>query len=214
MMTSNADKIMEALAGLDICYGTVSKIIPQMLAAGTLTLDLASFVPENSATPNGFGRYLVFDNNDLSNPVSIWAFAFAPGQKTCIHDHLYSCTVTVLTGIISEKFYQLEPDEINAKPMRGVHRAQFDTTEDTLGDDNIVHQLKNRQVEKSYPSPLTEAEHGLTVTLHIYEMPAFKVAAPESQINKNVYRMFHKKSREEAGHLQYTVSSGVIQQAP
>lgn len=95
----NKETLVKAISELDeVTYETVSMSLPQQIAKGLLKLDPSVYQPADPETmmPNGVGRYLIYDHPDKSNPFSIWVFAFAPRQKTTIHDHKYKGTVTVL----------------------------------------------------------------------------------------------------------------------
>ncbi len=102
----NTDAIKKAITTLEkITYDSVAALIPQMLAEKSLVLDASAYLPANPELKYGVGRYLVYEHSEADNQFSIWAFAFAPKQKTSIHDHQYRGTVTVLQGPISEKYY-------------------------------------------------------------------------------------------------------------
>jgi predicted metal-dependent enzyme (double-stranded beta helix superfamily) len=164
-MQDNAEAIIEAIGALDkIDYETVSKLLPDLLAQGKLTLDASVYEPfdPDSIEPSGIGRYLIYDNPDKENPFSIWAFALAPRQKTPIHDHKYKGTVTVLQGPVSEIQYHSTGESNFAKLVRCTDRYKFHTNRDDELNNAYVHQLKHRKNLRS----------GTSVTLHIYNMEA------------------------------------------
>lgn len=180
----NRDMLAQEISQLEVInYDTVSALLPRLLQQGQITLDSSVYTPFDitSVNPTGVGRYLVYDHPDKDNPISIWAFAFAPRQKTSIHDHQYKGTVIVLDGPISEKYYE-PTGESTAKLVRRVDRYSFHANSDNL-DSNFVHQLKRRK----------GLGEGLSVTLHIYNMNAHKVTADgEIMTNRNLQQVYVK----------------------
>lgn len=164
-------------------YDSVSEFIPQLLEKEQLVLDAAIYPPADATVlkSSGIGRYLLYDHSDKNNPVSIWLFAFASGQKTSIHDHRYRATVTVIRGPISEKYY-LPSGETRATLVAHSDRCRFHTNRDDLNDP-FVHQLKRRK----------DAGGGVSLTLHIYEMQAHRLSmAGEKRDNRNLNRIYSK----------------------
>lgn len=156
-----------------------------MLADGTLKLNSAAYVPVDPKNKSGVGRYLVYQHSNP--PFSIWAFAFSEGQKTSIHDHKFKGTVTVLEGPISEKKYTPTSDK-TAEIVSQADRHQFHAARDDLEDKNLtVHQLKLR---KNLREP-----GAVSVTLHIYDMPAKQILQSEGGLevdNRNLLHIFSK----------------------
>jgi kynureninase len=165
----------------EVTYETVSTLIPQMLANKSLIIDASAYYPDDLHNENGVGRFLIYEHQEHGNQFSIWAFAFAPEQKTCIHAHRYRGTVTVLQNILSEKYYTLV-DKDNAVLSEQNDRLPFHTNHDNMDILDRAHQLEYR---KSQASPGTVA-----VSLHIYDMPAYKSA---DQHNRNLLRSFDKE---------------------
>lgn len=182
----NSRKIDAEIKKLDVVtYETVSELIPRLLAEGKLTLDHTAYVPADITEKSGVGRYLVYEHSDKDNPISIWTFAFASQQKTCIHDHKYKGTVTVLNGPLSEKYYTPLGDD-SARLIKRTDRYSFHCNRDPLVDDGkFVHQLKRR---KEFDP------HDISVSLHIYNMEArFTNPDGEEQDQRNLrvaYRKF------------------------
>lgn len=191
----NEKAIVKAIGTLAaINYGTVSRLLPRLLAEDALTLDHSVYTPLDPKTSetSGIGRYLVYDHPDASNPFSIWVFAFAPRQKTCIHDHKYKGTVTVLSDAISEKYYQPTSDN-TARRISRSDRYRFHSTQDELKD-NFVHQLKRRKGLGA----------GFSVTLHIYNMEAHVVNAKDEVVDqRNLNTIYTKASSDETGRAPY-----------
>lgn len=196
LQAQNTAAIQKALQSLneEITYDTVSKIMPAMLARGELVLDPAAYTPGNidAKCP---GRYLVYDHQDSANAFSVWAFAFAPQQKTSIHSHKYQGTVVVLQGPLSEKAY-VPTEDGKAALIGRSDRLAFHTTQDDLANTpEIVHRLKLRKgiVEKEGTM--------VAVSLHIYNMAAFKVEAAQKEPkdhndhNRNLFKLFDKATK-------------------
>ncbi|CEG55724.1 kynureninase/PvdN C-terminal domain-containing protein [Legionella fallonii] len=178
----NKEAITQEINKLTVVnYDSVSELLPKLLQEGKLTLDHSIYTPldPTSDKSTSIGRYLVYDHPDKDNPFSIWVFAFAPRQKTSIHDHQYKGTVIVLEGPISEKYYQ-PTGENTAQLIRSADRHRLDYNRDNL-DSNFVHQLKRRK----------GVGDGTSVTLHIYNMDAYRVT-PEGtkSANRNLLRIY------------------------
>lgn len=192
----NSQAIMEKINNLDVKnYDTVSKLLPKLIADGSLTLDPSVYTPADPTTveAKGIGRYLIYDNEDTTNPFSIWAFALAPRQKTSIHDHKYAGTVTVLDGPVSEKYYK-PTGESSAKRIDRADRYRFHSTRDDLNE-TFIHQLKNRK----------GLRHDTSVTLHIYNMEAHFVNEAGVMLDRrNLDTIYTKdKSIDEFGLSPY-----------
>ncbi|EHL31577.1 cupin domain-containing protein [Legionella drancourtii] len=171
----NCKAITEAISKLEVInYDTVSSLIPKLLEEGTLALDHSVYTPADSTiiTTSGIGRYLIYDHADKTNPFSIWALAFAPRQKTSIHDHKYKGTVTVLEGPISEKYYQPTRENL-ARRVAQFDRHRFHSNSDNLKD-TFVHQLKRRK----------DLGEGSSVTLHIYNMEAHLITSEGERVDR------------------------------
>lgn len=183
---NNTAQIIRAIKQLnEVSYETVSQLIPTLLAKGLITLDTSAFIPADSSIKEaeGVGRHLIYDHEDKKNPFSIWVFAFAPGQKTSIHDHKYKGTVTVLNGPISEKYY-LPTSENTASIFRRANRNTFHTNVDNLSN-LFVHQLKNRQDESK----------GVILTLHIYAMEAKMLNSQKMLVDRRNFDSIYTKDR-------------------
>jgi effector protein B len=181
----NSKAIIEKINELTVInYDTVSKLLPKLLVEGTLTLDHSVYTPLDPTTikANGIGRYLVYDHPDKTDPFSIWVFAFAPRQKTPIHDHKYKGTVTVLDGPISEKYYR--PTERNLAQLAGrSDRYRFHSNRDDLTG-TFVHQLKRRK----------GLGDGTSVTLHIYDMEAHVISLDGNIVDRrNLDQIYFKE---------------------
>lgn len=181
ILASNRLAVAEAITGLeDVSFNSIADSLPLLLKAGRLVIDTSVYTPHASAT-GGASRYLLYDNQNPFDPVSIWVFALGKGQKTSIHDHCYRGGVTVLKDVVSEKYYHAESDT-HARCLRRADRHRFHTSTDNLQDD-FVHQLKRRK----------GLGEGVSVTLHIYNMSAHHLSADGEAIdNRNLNRIFQK----------------------
>lgn len=181
ILASNRLAIAEAIAGLDdVSFKSIAASLPKLLAEGRLVVDTSVYTAHASATA-GASRYLLYDNQNPKDPVSIWVFALGEKQKTSIHDHSYRGAVTVLQGVVSEKYYEAESDT-HARCVHRADRHRFHTSTDNLQDD-FVHQLKRRK----------GLGEGVSVTLHIYNMSAHRLSADGEAIdNRNLNRIFEK----------------------
>ncbi len=195
----NRDVIVQEINKLDVVnYDTVSQLLPKLIQQGQLTLDHSIYTPFDvtSLNSSGVGRYLVYEHLDKDNPLSIWAFAFAPRQKTSIHDHEYKGTVIVLNGPISEKYYTPNEETGTALLHERADRHRFHSNSDNLAN-NLAHQLKRRK----------DLGEGISVTLHIYNMNAHKVTPEgETVISRNLHRLYTKEKtsvkNKRPGYLQ------------
>lgn len=187
--TKNSELITAVIKQLpDISYDTVAQSVPQFFSTGLLELNLLAYPPADATltTAAGIGRYLIYDHGDPEHPLSIWMFAFAPRQKTCIHDHQYKGCVTVLHGLISEKYYT-PSDDGSARLIARADRYRFHSNTDDL-DDNFVHQLKRRK----------GLGDGVSVTLHIYNMDAHLVDKLGTvSDNRNLDTIYSKAPAEQ-----------------
>ncbi|WP_454784183.1 cysteine dioxygenase [Legionella sp. WA2024007413] len=182
----NKKKVIKAIFELeDITYETVSMSLPTKLAEGSLELDHSVYMPLDCSTvkANGVGRYLIYDHADEKNPFSIWAFAFAERQQTTIHDHKYKGTVTVLEGPISEKYYR-PTSESTACLENRIDRFRFHCNRDDLSG-IYVHQLKRRK----------GLGKGISVTLHIYNMPAYLVNLEGDKVDRRNLKTIYSKDK-------------------
>ncbi|MDX1837754.1 cupin domain-containing protein [Legionella taurinensis] len=191
----NVDALNKAIQTLEtVTYETVSELIPRLLQEGKLNLDHSIYAPADPDVLDGrgIGRYMLYDHPDVDNPFSIWLFVLAPRQKTSIHDHLYRGTVTVLSEAVSEKYF--EPSgEKTARLIGRSDRFRFHTNHDELND-GFVHQLKRRKALRE----------GISCTLHIYEMPAYKVSMDgEKNDNRNLNRIYGKEKTPKSTRPSY-----------
>jgi kynureninase len=185
--TKNNEAIKNEISklGPKVSYEMVSEILPKLLAEKRLILNHLVYTPADPTTleASGIGRYLVYDHPDKTNPFSIWVFAFAPRQKTSIHDHEYKGTVIVLEEPISEKFYQ-PTSEDSAQLIERTDRYRFHCNKDDLNG-NFVHQLKRRK----------GLGMGISVTLHIYNMEAHLINQGSEIIDRRNLDQIYSKDK-------------------
>ncbi|KTD48557.1 Cysteine dioxygenase type I [Legionella rubrilucens] len=190
----NVDALKKAITTLEtVTYEAVSEHLPKLLQEGELKFEHSIYMPAQPEVldAHGIGRYMLYDHPDRDNPFSIWLFALAPRQKTTIHDHRYRGTVTVLNEV-SEKYY--EPSGKKTARLTGrSDRFRFHTNHDELSD-RFVHQLKRRKA----------LGEGISCTLHIYEMPAYKITMDgEKNDNRNLKRIYGKEKTPKSTHPPY-----------
>lgn len=167
--------------GQDVSYELIAEQLPKLLVERKIRLDTSGYLPSAPTTEaSGIGRYLIYDHPDKSNPFSIWAFAFAFRQKTCIHDHKYKGTVVVLDGPIAEKLYRPTSEDTAGLVGRS-DRYKFHFNRDDLTGD-FVHQLKRRK----------DFGPGVSVTLHIYNMEARKLILEKEVDRRNIDQIYSK----------------------
>lgn len=64
-----------------------------------------SIYREKSEGVHGYSKFLLFTNPNPDHKYCLQLFAFAPFQKTPIHDHPCECMSVVVQGELSERFY-------------------------------------------------------------------------------------------------------------
>lgn len=186
--TKAIEKVIKELEVIN--YDTVSELVPKLLLEKKLKLNCNAYKPKDPQKEDVYSvaRYLVYNHPDKNNPFSIWIYAFAPKQKTLIHDHLYRSTVTVLDEPVTEKYYQTTENNL-AQMIKRQDRYRFHTNRDELmKSETFVHQLKRR---KSFGE-------GTSFTLHIYEMDAYlNQNNSEKSFNRNRDLIYFKDKTDQ-----------------
>lgn len=195
--SENRQAIIKEISKLDVVsYETVSELLPRLLAEGLLSLNHSVYTPADPTTVEGIGRYLVYDHPDETNPFSIWTFAFAPKQKTSIHDHQYKGTVTVLEGPLTEKFY-LPTGGNSAQRVERTERQKYHSNSDDLNG-FFAHQLKHCKPpglkEDIKGEAKEEAKQKTCVSFHIYKM-----AAGQQADQRNLKKLYFKNKSVDKG---------------
>ncbi len=62
--------------------------------------------PSGSSFIHGYGKYLLYGDDNGGAPFCLQYFHFAPSQKTPLHDHPVACVSLVVKGQIVERHYQ------------------------------------------------------------------------------------------------------------
>ena len=134
----------------------LQKILPAIMQS--LNLDTSIYC-EKDTSPEGFGKFLLSSISTSENKsLCLQLFFFLPKQKTFIHNHKCNCALTVLSGWVRNRLYDvsnLKNQKLNkiSKEDLGIGSvARVD-----LSQSNI-HSLKNK-------SPTD-----CLITAHLYEV--------------------------------------------
>ncbi len=99
--------------------------------------------PDAEGFIHGYGKYLLYGDDNLDAPFCLQYFHFSPGQKTPIHDHPVPCISLVVRGQLAERHYSA----VSATEARktGIAPRAFLDRKSILdvGVPNI-HSLKNK----------------------------------------------------------------------
>jgi predicted metal-dependent enzyme (double-stranded beta helix superfamily) len=110
------------------------------------------YQPKDPKALAGYGKYLLFTDENAGTPFCVQVFGFAPGQKTPIHDHPCECVSLVVEGEIRERAYDTFDGKAvkTGKEDRGAGHQAFLRP----GEPN-THSIKNRSDSRA-------------VTAHVY----------------------------------------------
>jgi hypothetical protein len=167
----------------------IDRILPQAIHAGLITA--SCYLPQHDIhekvidpktarrKPGGYNLFLLYTNNDKENPVSVWAFGFAIGMATCIHDHPlapsperpYKCGFTVLQGNPKETTYKVDEEGHAAKLDKKV------LSPGGVSTDYFIHE----QADKVHRLKVPKAAKKPVVTVHVYPF------LPEERGCLNIY---------------------------
>ncbi|MFN7039493.1 MAG: hypothetical protein ACK4OM_08035 [Alphaproteobacteria bacterium] len=125
----------------------------ELLKNKKIKLELSVYEAFNSEDAGGFGRYNIYNFKNEHYEFSLWMFAFAPGNKTVIHDHIVSCITTILSEqTLTEKLYKIassEENKVERNPLKK-ERIKHSINEDiidnkaTINEEEIfIHSIKN-----------------------------------------------------------------------
>ncbi|MEY3201522.1 MAG: hypothetical protein RIR70_1072 [Pseudomonadota bacterium] len=128
------------------------------------------YLPRDAHHPMGYGKYLLYTDDNAGLPYCLQVFAFSGGQKTPIHDHPCECTSVVFQGTLKERLYRALPDGTAFKYAKR-HRAAG-STEALHPNVPNIHSLKNNSQEAG------------AVSVHLYRLDG--VGAPAAV--QSVYR--------------------------
>lgn len=93
----------------------------------------------------GYERFLLFKG--LNRPLSAWAFLWAPGASTPIHDHRCWCAAAVMSGRLVEERYALLPEASGAadREVRPLARVRLDAGMVSTLEPGVhgIHRIRN-----------------------------------------------------------------------
>ena len=102
--------------------------------------------PSDDSFIHGYGKYLLYGDDNDGAPFCLQYFNFAPGQKTPLHDHPVPCVSVVVKGQITERHYEaLSATE--ARKTRITTRDYFDRKSILDISQPNIHSLKNKQAQ-------------------------------------------------------------------
>jgi predicted metal-dependent enzyme (double-stranded beta helix superfamily) len=100
--------------------------------------------PSDNGFIHGYGKYLLYGDDNDGAPFCLQYFHFAPGQKTPLHDHPVACVSLVVKGRIVERHYQ-PLSATQARKTRISNRDYFDRKSILDLSQPNIHSLKNKQ---------------------------------------------------------------------
>lgn len=101
--------------------------------------------PSDNGFIHGYGKYLLYGDDNEGAPFCLQYFHFAPGQKTPLHDHPVACVSLVVKGQIVERHYQAV-SATEARKTQITHRDYFDRKSILDLSAPNIHSLKNKQI--------------------------------------------------------------------
>ena len=102
--------------------------------------------PSDDSFIHGYGKYLLYGDDNDGAPFCLQYFNFAPGQKTPLHDHPVPCVSLVVKGQITERHYEaLSATE--ALKTQITTRNHFDRKSILDISQPNIHSLKNKQAQ-------------------------------------------------------------------
>jgi predicted metal-dependent enzyme (double-stranded beta helix superfamily) len=110
----------------------------------------------------GYARTLIFGGQDMS----VWAFTWAPGCATTIHDHHCSCCYAVMGGQLTECWFRsVQPCKA---AMISTHQRKLGFVAAMLPTQSNIHQMRNDRSQEA-------------ISLHIY---GYEKSARSSSIER------------------------------
>lgn len=99
--------------------------------------------PDAEGFIHGYGKYLLYGDDNLDAPFCLQYFHFSPGQKTPIHDHPVPCISLVVRGQLTERYYSAV-SATEARKTAITPRACLDRK--SILDVSLpnIHSLKNK----------------------------------------------------------------------
>ncbi len=100
--------------------------------------------PSDDNFMHGYGKYLLYGDDNDGAPFCLQYFHFSPGQKTPLHDHPVPCISLVVKGEILERHY-VALSATEARKTAKSARAFFDRKSILDVSQPNIHSLKNKQ---------------------------------------------------------------------
>ena len=133
--------------------GTTATAVTAALARTGSAVD---WLPQEQRRANHerYARHLL--HSDPTGLFSILAIVWAPGQHSPVHSHLTWCSVSVLSGTLTESIYKLNGDKpaLVCEEARAPGALTFDPADGT-----VIHRLANKGSENA-------------ISLHVYGVGA------------------------------------------
>ena len=102
--------------------------------------------PDDPGFIHGYGKYLLYGDDNVDAPYCLQYFHFSPGQKTPIHDHPIPCISLVVRGQLLERRYSPTSNS-EARKIAALPRPYLD--KQSFLDISLpnIHSLKNKHSE-------------------------------------------------------------------
>lgn len=158
-MTLDNNAVLAALVS-DLLAATRNGVTAAAVTAALArTGTCVDWLPQEQRRANHdrYARHLL--HADPSGLFSVLAIVWAPGQQSPVHSHLTWCSVSVLSGTLTESIYKLSGDQ--PALLREDQHAPGALTFDPA-DGTIIHRLANRGSENA-------------LSLHVYGVGADRV---------------------------------------
>ena len=132
--------------------------------------------PDDSAFIHGYGKYLLYGDDNANSPFCLQYFHFAPGQKTPVHDHPVPCISLVVRGQLVERHYAAV-STAEARKTSSTSRACLDRK--SILDVSLpnIHSLKNKHT-------------GFAGSVHFYYI--------DGDLNSRAVKSVYQKARQHA----------------
>lgn len=95
---------------------------------------------------HGYGKFLLYREDNAGAPFCLQYFHFEPGQKTPLHDHPVACISVVARGVLRERLYDAAGDGLVRKSGSRDRGMDNKAAILDLAVSNI-HSLKNKSLE-------------------------------------------------------------------
>ena len=128
---------------------------------------------------HGYGKYLLYGEDNHDAPFCLQYFHFAPGHKTPLHDHPVPCISLVVRGQLVERQYEAI-STTKARKTEISYRGLYNRK--NILDTSLpnIHSLKNKQSEFSG-------------SIHFYHM--------DGDINNRAVKIVYQKAPQDGSHV-------------